>query len=430
MKRWSLRTAVQARQRLVVVAPPTNRQVTPTVPFNRATEEEDGNDKIHVLLEASPSSSTSICHDTPPQPPQQQDDEEKRNADVAETTNETPKKSKKKKSSKKKEGDKKSKKKDKKKSKRKEDIVVVVDSSNMIMSGSSSTAPPVTDDTSVTSVSTTSPKSVTPKVKHKRKKSQRKVLLTPAQEDFYERVSFAFALCRRQTSHSPNNNDDDDCFLPLMRVTLDATNLHSLARLAKKNADLHLTKLHLYQLRFEQHGDLEALLDIFQKRFPTLRRLVISSECLRIQDMDAMSRRFENLTQLLLYGGHAYHVDEFFSPAWDETWCRLASTVARQVTFPHMGGRLPEGIYRGLCQPTCIVQELHLKLDYEADVSRLVSALCQGRSVRRLRLESAACRASWLDELLMQYDQLEQLELYHCQNTHQNDDDRLAAWMI
>ena len=257
--------------------------------------------------------------------------------------------------------------------------------------------------------------------------------MDPQHEEFREKVSFAFALCRRQALlHQPTNDEDECCFLPLLSLNLDETNLHTLKRLAKKNADLRLHKLHLYQLTFGSHHHFEVFLDIFQRTFPTITRIVLSSSNLQIQDIHAICQRFENLTELCLYGGGQHHAltDDVFSPVWDETWCRLASRVARHVTLPHMGRCLPQGIYRGLSQPNCIVKQLNLKTDTKEDVEQLVEALCKGRSVRKLRLESAMCQVDWLDKLLMQYELLEQLELYQCQNKHEQDDDRLAAWMI
>ena len=287
------------------------------------------------------------------------------------------------------------------------------------------------DDTSAASSITGSPKIKT--------KKQKKTL-SPEHEEFREKVSFAFALCRRQMllrqqqqQQGEASSDDDEeecCFLPLLSLHLDKTNLHTLKRLVKKNADLRLHKLHLYQLTFGSHGHWEAFLDIFRRTFPSIGRIVLSSNSLQIQDIHAITERFENLAELCLYGGSHALAQNALSPLWDETWCRLASRVARDVTLPRMGRCLPQGFHRGLAKRNCIVERLNLKIDAKEDVERLVDALCQGRSVRNLRLESATCQVGWLGELLKQYDLFEQLELYQCQNTHEQDDDRLAAWMI
>ena len=288
-----------------------------------------------------------------------------------------------------------------------------------------------------------------------------KRVLEPRHEEFREKVAFAFDLCRRrreqqlkyypQQQPSDSNRDESSaneetaecCFLPLMQLTLeDETSLYVLKKLAKKNSDLPLQKLHLYQLGFARHEYLQGFLDIFQRYFPTIARIVVSSNRLQMPDIDAIATRFQNLEELCLYGSHALATmptdtldasndNGAFCHKWDTTFRRLTSTVAREVTLPHMGGRLPNGVYLGLSRHNCIVERLSLKLDCERDIERLVHALCQGRSVRKLRLESAMCRSEWLNHVLMQYDGLEQLELYRCQNTHENhEDDRLAAWTI
>eukprot|EP00977_Amphora_coffeiformis_P001651 scaffold310_cov168-Amphora_coffeaeformis.AAC.46 len=204
----------------------THRQVTPSAAIHNSTctkdTEEDGTEKVPVVSRQATTTATipqQPCCIMAPLPPQvQQQGEEERDQDncipleVVETRVDklNKKKSKSKKSSKIDVEKKSKKKKSQKKSKRKGDEVVVESSSSTISVGTA----PVDDSTSeANTVSTTSPKS-TPKPKHHHKKKKKKskkesVVLSPTQEDFYERVSFAFDLCRRQQPQNDNDDDDD-----------------------------------------------------------------------------------------------------------------------------------------------------------------------------------------------------------------------------
>ena len=235
-------------------------------------------------------------------------------------------------------------------------------------------------------------------------------------EAFYEKVSFAFDLCRRRMTQ--DEVMEETAFLPLMNLTLDAVNLKAFKKIAHQNRDLKLIKLHFYQLQYTDPAHFEAMLDTLQKYFgATIRHVVLSFPSMQGRDIAAVTQRFVHLDELCLFGHLAENDDgqhDVFGP--------LLLRV-KVLALPHMN-TLPESVYQSLSHAQCSVESLTVKV--EADFERLVEALRTGKSVRCLRLETST-KASQLSSLLAQYNELEELEVYF--NVKEKAD-RLVVWMI
>jgi hypothetical protein len=239
-------------------------------------------------------------------------------------------------------------------------------------------------------------------------------------EEFSEKLSFAFDLCRRRMTQQSSSEDEGSfAFLPLMDMFMDEVNVTTFRKVARRNRDLELVKLHLYQLHFADPHCFESFLDILQKYFgSSVRQIALNFTTMKKQDIAAITYRFSHLEELCLFGQLSDCSDEYGTNVFGP----LMSQV-RVLVLPHMDS-LPDGIYDGLSDPQCVVQNLTVKVDSE--VERLVQALKTGQSVRRLRLETST-KSSWLPKMLAEYDKLESLEIY----VNERDfSDRLSAWMI